>query len=44
MDTIFLVGVGLLAGWLLIPAPRVVTDFWKRMFSRPSGGDGYSDY
>ncbi len=24
------VGVGLTLGWLLIPAPQLVTDFWAR--------------
>lgn len=32
MEFMFGIGVGLLAGWVLLPAPKAVTDFWKRMF------------
>lgn len=34
MELIIGAACGLLAGWFLLPAPKFVTNMWKRMFGQ----------
>lgn len=34
LESLMWVGVGLLIGWFLLPAPLMVTNLWKRLFGQ----------